>query len=62
MVSKSVGAGFFGVHFLPLIFSTALHPFTAEAGNRSQTSPCGSCGRQSSDGKGFSPTISVFAC
>jgi len=62
MVNNSVDADSFGVHFLPLTFSTVPQPFTAEAGFRSQTIPCGSCGRQSGDGKGFSPNISVFAC
>ena len=61
MVSNGVGAGSFGFHILPLIFSILLRLLTAEAGVRSQTSPCGSCGRQSGDGKGFSPTFSVFA-
>lgn len=59
MANNGVGAGSFGVHFLPLIFFAVFQPFTVEAGVRSKTSPCGSFGRQGGDGKRFSPTISL---
>lgn len=60
-MDNGIGAAPFGVLLLPLIFVTVLQPLTVEAGVRSQTSPCGSCGGQSGNGTGFSLTISVFS-